>query len=355
MRKDGRPARKATIILVLAGLFLFTGVRAAFSATRVADREELDAGLALPVLAAGTVSRDDLSFLDLSALRFIMEEQSGETPHASDADVDPRMLDEEETPKPSPESARPPRRPSSHLVKTGESLGSIAQRYGLQATTLQSVNQLKIATVQPGQKLTIPSSDGIAVRVEKGRTLWDISRLYRVRVSEIMAANDLANPNELRAGEIIFLPGGRALSAPEIRRAAARGNGPGYVWPVANGRISSKFGYRRHPIRKTVIFHRGLDIAAPQGTPIRAVLPGTVTFSGRRGGYGHVVEIKHANGLVTRYAHNERNIVKAGVRVRAGEQIARVGSSGISTGPHLHFEVIRRGERLDPLLYLAAR
>jgi murein DD-endopeptidase MepM/ murein hydrolase activator NlpD len=107
-------------------------------------------------------------------------------------------------------------------------------------------------------------------------------------------------------------------------------------WPVRAGYISSEYGFRIHPTRRARIFHEGVDFASKHGSPIMAVAAGVVTFSGRRNGYGRVVDIRHANGLVTRYAHNSANLVAEGDRIRQGQQIARVGSSGTATGPHVH-------------------
>ncbi|TCT23044.1 M23 family metallopeptidase [Thiobaca trueperi] len=123
-------------------------------------------------------------------------------------------------------------------------------------------------------------------------------------------------------------------------------------WPVRAGYISSEYGFRVHPTRKARIFHEGIDFASKHGAPVIAVAAGVVVFSGRRNGYGRVVDIRHANGLITRYAHNSANLVEEGDPVRQGQQIARVGSSGTATGPHVHFEVLRGGRAVDPMPYL---
>jgi murein DD-endopeptidase MepM/ murein hydrolase activator NlpD len=122
-------------------------------------------------------------------------------------------------------------------------------------------------------------------------------------------------------------------------------------WPVRTGYITSNYGFRVHPIKHRRIFHQGVDFAAPRGTPIVAVADGLVTFSGKRSGYGRIVEIRHVDGLVTRYAHNQANMVKEGQRVRNGQKIATVGSSGSATGPHCHFEVLKNGEHMNPIRY----
>lgn len=125
-------------------------------------------------------------------------------------------------------------------------------------------------------------------------------------------------------------------------------------WPVRAGYITSGYGFRIHPIKKARIFHEGIDIASPRGAPIVAVADGVVTFSGRKGGYGQVVDIRHIDGLVTRYAHNNANLVKEGQMVRQGQKIATVGSTGVSTGPHLHFEVRKGGKSVNPMSFLGS-
>jgi murein DD-endopeptidase MepM/ murein hydrolase activator NlpD len=121
--------------------------------------------------------------------------------------------------------------------------------------------------------------------------------------------------------------------------------------PVS-GAVSSPFGMRHHPITDRTQKHEGLDIAAAEGSPIRAFRDGVVEYAGRAEGYGNIVVVRHADGMKTLYGHNRENLVATGDAVRAGDLIARVGSTGRSTGPHLHFEIVREGERVDPLPYL---
>jgi murein DD-endopeptidase MepM/ murein hydrolase activator NlpD len=118
-------------------------------------------------------------------------------------------------------------------------------------------------------------------------------------------------------------------------------------------RISSGYGSRSDPFTKRSAFHSGIDFPAPTGTMVLAAGQGEVTFSGPRAGYGVMVEVTHANGLVTRYAHLSATLVRVGQAVQTGTPIAKVGSTGRSTGPHLHFEVRKGGESLDPKKYLA--
>jgi len=122
---------------------------------------------------------------------------------------------------------------------------------------------------------------------------------------------------------------------------------PPETLPV-NGIISSPYGMRKHPLYGTYRFHHGIDIAASAGTEIYPMRYGRVTFSGTKPGYGNVVVIDHGNDFVSTYAHNKANLVKEGDEVTSITPIAQVGSTGIATGPHLHFEVTHRGARIDP-------
>jgi murein DD-endopeptidase MepM/ murein hydrolase activator NlpD len=123
-------------------------------------------------------------------------------------------------------------------------------------------------------------------------------------------------------------------------------------WPVDGGWISSGFGVRADPFNGHQSMHEGVDIASHMGSPVLAVGDGVVTHSGERAGYGLLVEVTHESGLVTRYAHTSATLVKVGDRVKKGQSIALVGTSGRSTGPHLHFEVVRNGSPVNPMRYL---
>jgi Peptidase family M23 len=122
--------------------------------------------------------------------------------------------------------------------------------------------------------------------------------------------------------------------------------------PVQQGWISSYFGHRADPFTGRSAFHRGLDFAGPAGSQVVAVASGVVTYSKERFGYGKCVEINHGNGYVTRYAHNQRVLVAVGDTVQKGQAIALIGSTGRSTGPHLHFEVLKQGRAVDPMSFV---
>ena len=125
-------------------------------------------------------------------------------------------------------------------------------------------------------------------------------------------------------------------------------------WPIIGGWISSHFGYRADPFTGRGAFHAGVDFAGPTGAKVIATGPGVVSFSGYKNGYGNVVEITHPTGYLTRYGHNARNLVREGQTVQKGDPIAIIGSTGRSTGTHVHFEVERDGNTLNPMRYLSA-
>lgn len=150
-------------------------------------------------------------------------------------------------------------------------------------------------------------------------------------------------------------PSATVASAMTSTRAFAHSEASATVLPVA-GEISSPFGVRSDPFTGAPRFHAGVDVAAPRGTAIRAVADGEVVFSGwRRGGAGRVVEVRHADGLVTSYAHAQRTLVQAGQHVVAGEVLATVGSSGRASGPHLHLAATHDGQPIDPAEILESR
>lgn len=202
-----------------------------------------------------------------------------------------------------------------------------------------------------------PDLVGVVHVVKKGETVYRIARTYGIEVRDLMEVNDLADPRQLAVGMELFIPGAvRPLDVPPLPPGAmpepepqapprAPPKEPSLRWPL-QGVLYSRFGVRQGQR------HDGIDIAAPEGTAVVAAAAGKVVYTGRQAGYGAIVILRHQSGLLTLYAHNSAVLVKDGDEVAAGTPIARVGQSGRTTGPHLHFEV-REGTRpRNPLFYL---
>ena len=160
----------------------------------------------------------------------------------------------------------------------------------------------------------------------------------------LLQGKDLA-----RQSRDLQTPGGEEVRA-RAKEASSLGRKPS-GWPV-RGRVSSPFGPRKSPFSKRQIFHEGIDIAAPSGTPVLASAAGTVVTACYNAGYGNLVVIDHGDGYQTAYGHNSKLFVKAGQKVKKGQKIANVGSTGRSTGPHLHYEVRLNGKPVNPRKYM---
>jgi len=179
-------------------------------------------------------------------------------------------------------------------------------------------------------------------QVKRGDTLWELARRYHTTVEELAAANALADPHRLREGQILTIPVQGTNHQAVITESPPVA--PAFRWPLAvKGELTSPYGPRWGRM------HLGIDIAAPYGSPIVAAAPGIVEEAQWKGGYGRMVQIRHPGGWRTLYAHAATLAVEPGQQVAAGQVIATVGSTGHSTGPHLHFEVHNRSEPVDPL------
>ena len=166
--------------------------------------------------------------------------------------------------------------------------------------------------------------------------------MYGTNVDAIRRANNLS-------GDRIFA-GDKLIITDYQRSPVSLGRGS-LIWPV-NGRITSNFGWRAHPIKKTRLFHNGLDIAVPSGTRVKAAAGGKVVHSGWMNGFGYTVIIDHGRGIETLYAHNSKVSVAKGSMVNKGQVVALSGNTGLSTGPHLHFGVLQNEKPLNPKNYL---
>jgi murein DD-endopeptidase MepM/ murein hydrolase activator NlpD len=179
--------------------------------------------------------------------------------------------------------------------------------------------------------------------VQPGDNLSSIAFFLEVSPTLLIRVNPSIDPDNLTLGSRLIVPGTQTHSRADSTIKSAT-----YIWPLSNVDVSSPFGYRSGRL------HSGIDLRAPRGTPIKASSQGKVIFSGRQKGYGNIIIIAHAGDIETTYAHNSRNLVKVGQRVKKGNVIAKVGRTGNSTGYHLHFELRRRGKAMNPKRYLPA-
>ena len=233
----------------------------------------------------------------------------------------------------------------THVVAPGDTLSGIAAKYKLTVAQLSALNGVTNPhMIRIGQTLLLAEEppQPLSHTVCNGENLSYIAANYGVTVAAIVQVNDIPNINRLKIGQVLTIP--PAPKGALASRSAVSTSG--YVWPVI-GTISSYFGELRGVSR-----HSGLDIAAPNGKDIKAARAGRVESSGWMGGYGFAVIIDHGDGLKTLYAHASKLLVKAGDRVIQGQVIAKVGSTGNSTGPHVHFEVRINSKFMDPLKYL---
>ncbi|RAO99286.1 peptidoglycan-binding protein [Petrotoga sp. 9PW.55.5.1] len=229
-----------------------------------------------------------------------------------------------------------------HLVQNGDTLYSISQKYNVSITTILDWNtDLNPQSLKIGNKIHIPQPDGYLYEVKKGDNLTYIAKMFFTSVPDIVRANNL-DSTTIYVGQKLFIP----------KNIVGKGfnNEANIIWPVY-GSISSLYGWRIHPITHEYSLHNGIDLAANVGTPIFAASSGIVQFVGENGGYGLMVEIK-SNNISYVYGHLSQINVYPGQYVEKGELIARVGNSGLSTGPHLHFEVRNNNKTSDPLAYL---
>lgn len=243
-------------------------------------------------------------------------------------------------------------------VEGGDTIGSIAEKFSISVNTILWANSLTAtSTIRPGDKLVILPTSGVLHKVKSGDTVEKIAKYYNADAEKILESNALPNSSDIKIGEYIMVPDGKVpapVSAPRTTVASRNTvtipsrttpvpTSGKMLWPNGCSRISQYFGWR----------HTGVDIACPAGTPILAADDGVVTrVQYIETGYGHNIMIDHGDGVVTLYGHMTTIYVKNGETVKRGQEIGLEGSTGRSTGPHLHFEVRINGKIYNPLNYI---
>ena len=229
-----------------------------------------------------------------------------------------------------------------HLVQKGETLSEIAQKYKVPLKSIIQANSIKSAhRIQTGKTLRIPREalafEDVWYKVQPGDTLFSIGHRHNIEWRDLQRINGISSPRSLQIGRMIRIsessPGfGKPLRVPLV--------------------VTSKYGYRPHPVTGRYRHHEGIDFRAATGTSVYASKSGRVIFAGRKGGYGKIVGIEHAGDFTTWYGHLSRIRVKTGQTVNYGAVIGLSGNTGISTGPHLHFEIRYKGRSEKPTKYI---
>jgi LysM repeat protein len=235
---------------------------------------------------------------------------------------------------------------SVYEVKTGDTISQIAEMFGVTPNTIRWANDFE-GQIQPGQKLVILPIDGLKHTVKSGGTVSDIAKIYGADAREIALFNGISVDKQLNAGDEIIVPHAEKLVPKETSKPKTSTIKAVAKSSSATPASSGKSNWMIHPVPnavKTQGIHgyNAIDLAAPTGSPIYAAASGQVILSktsGWNGGYAKYIVIEHSNGVQTLYAHNNANYVTVGQRVEQGQVIGEVGSTGNSTGPHVHFEV----------------
>lgn len=252
-------------------------------------------------------------------------------------------------------SAKPRDKVVEYKVLGGDTLASIAKKFGVSVDTIKWANDLKSETIKPGDSLKIAPGTGIVYKVNSGDNIYSIAKKYNVDAQNILnfPFNDFADYETfaLTPGQTLFVPDGTIETARPAQRADGYYNGPiqagargssNFIWPTSGG-------VTQYPIW----YHMALDIANNALPPILASDAGTVEFAGCIPyGYGCHVIINHGNGYQSLYGHMSQILTSPGATVRQGQQIGVMGSTGRSTGPHLHFEIRSGGTTLNPMGFL---
>lgn len=256
-------------------------------------------------------------------------------------------------------SKQPRKEVIEYIIKSGDSISTIAQEFGISVNTILWENNLSVySVIRPGNILRILPFTGLSHSVASGENIASISKKYSIDAEKILAVNDVEDGSKLKIGQKLLIPDGKKpyvapkttesytgisaikdlIKSPDAKPAP----GNKMNWPTEGTRITQYYSWK----------HYGLDIANKIGTPLYAADAGVVEKAGWGTGYGNQILVDHGGGKKTRYAHLSKFYVKEGQKVSKGETIGAMGSTGWSTGSHLHFEVIINGKKYNPLNYI---
>lgn len=239
-----------------------------------------------------------------------------------------------------------------HLVKKGDTLWGISREYQVPLKSLMQANSIDIRSknyLRAGDRLLIPggaqtvsgdaSAEEVWYQVKAGDTLWEIARQHNMEPRDLQRLNGISSPRRLQIGTRI-----------RIHHDGSLGFGDPLRVPLV---VTSRYGYRSHPVTRRYQHHQGIDFRAATGTRVYASRAGKVIYAGRKGGYGKVIGIDHGDNFTTWYGHLSRIRVNAGQHVAKGRVIGLSGNTGVSTGPHLHFEIRYKGRSENPTNHLS--
>lgn len=255
------------------------------------------------------------------------------------------------------------RKPFDYEIESGDTISNIAERYNLKINTILWANDLTAKSViKPGQKLVLLPVDGVLHKIKKGEIIGEIALLHKADVQKTIDYNNISDTTKIYPGDLIIIPDGQPLPPPPPKPRISKVSGPSentgnnpqdadkpalnsadkLLWPTSTKRITQ--GYRAK--------HRGIDIANGGTPPIFASHDGIVEFADRSGNWGNTVLLRRSDGLLTRYSHASEIYVTVGQPVNKGDTIAKIGTTGRSTGNHLDFRVYINGVAANPLKLL---
>lgn len=266
------------------------------------------------------------------------------------------------------EVAKEPGKVVDYMVQGGDTISTIADTFNISTNSVLWANGLtEFTLIKPGQTLKIPPVSGVIYQVAKGDTVANIAKKYNVSDEVVLQFNRLADASLISSGQTLIIPGGTPPAPPQtptsskgtssqsknVRTGTLAASAPPdaspqtgvkFAWPSASHKINQYFlGYR----------HTGLDVGAAYGTVIYASAGGVVEkVQYQKIGYGYHVIIRHPGGIETLYAHMSKMYVNVGQAIKQGQSIGLVGLTGRTTGPHIHFEIIVRGTKVNPLPYI---